>query len=283
MVNNVVITGASSGIGHLTALYLSQLGFRVFAGVRREEDAQVLREADARIIPIMLDVTDMALIQSSVSQVSKTVGTEAVHLVNNAGIVVSGPLEFMPLENFRQQFEVNFFGAFSVTQAFLPLIRQGEGDKGRLVNIGSMNGHITAPLAGPYCISKYALRSLTDTLRLELEPWEIRFILIEAGLITTPMIGKVEKGMAIGLTTWDDKIQGYYGTAYQKMAETTKRLSRTASPPEKVVQAIHAALTQRSPHAYYRVGLDAWAAIIMGAYVPVRLRDWLIFKMYGLE
>jgi NAD(P)-dependent dehydrogenase (short-subunit alcohol dehydrogenase family) len=281
MPNNVVITGASSGIGYVTALRLSQAGFRVFAGVRREVDAQALRKADARLIPIMLDVTDVASIQSSVSLVTQMVGTEGVHLVNNAGIAVTGPLEFIPLEKFRQPFEVNVFGVLSVTQAFLQLIRQGD-KKGRLVNIGSMNGHITASMSSAYCSAKYALRSMTDALRLELAPFQIHVVLIEAGVILTPMMDKVGQNIAGDLATWDDSTHQYYGEAYRKLSAATKVFIPIASPPEKVAQAIHAALTQRSPHAYYRVGLDAWAAIIMGSFLPVRLRDWLIVKMYSI-
>ena len=145
---SVVVPGASSGIGHASALMLARLGFRVFAGVRNEEDAGALEETStaARLSPLFIDVTGENLVAAAESTVEEAVGGEGIAgVVNNAGIGEAWPLEYVPLEEFRRQFEVNVFGHLAVTQAFLPLIRAATG---RTVNVGSVGGRITMPFGG---------------------------------------------------------------------------------------------------------------------------------------
>ena len=156
----VVITGTSTGIGAACALRLAQTGFWVFAGVRHEADAAALvAQASGRVTPLVIDITDMQLVQMAVETVGTTVGERGIAgLVNNAGIVRPGPLEFQPMVDFRSQLEVNLFGHVAVTQAFLPLIRRG---KGRLVNIGS-EGRLVLPLHGAYSASKFAMEAVTE-------------------------------------------------------------------------------------------------------------------------
>ena len=162
----VFVTGASSGIGKATALRLDKEGFRVLAGVRREQDADALREqASDRLIPVMLDVTDAVSIEQATKTVEETVGPAGLDgLVNNTGFGIPGPLEFVPIDDARKQFEINLFGLLSVTQALLPLLRRG---KGRIVNMGSMGGRVAFPFIGVYCASKFALEGLTDAFRVE--------------------------------------------------------------------------------------------------------------------
>ena len=179
-IHSVVVTGASSGIGEACALRLDKLGFRVFAGVRREADSEALkRKASDRLIPIFLDITEASSIAAAVDVVAAAVGEAGLSgLVNNAGVVIAGPLEFLPLDQICKQFEVNVIGQITVTQAFLPLVRQGHG---RLVNIGSLAGRVAMPFIGAYSASKFAMEALTDALRVELRPWKIRVSLIEIG------------------------------------------------------------------------------------------------------
>src|SRR5579864_668707 len=155
---NIVITGASSGIGEACALRLDQLGFRVFAGVRNPADGETLRKkASERLTPVLLDVTS----EHSIARAVKTVGEAPLAgLVNNAGIVVAGPVELVPIAQWRKQFEINVIGQVAVTQAFLPLLRAA---RGRIVNMGSVAGRSALPCSGPYCSSKYALEGLTDS------------------------------------------------------------------------------------------------------------------------
>src|SRR5436190_20383212 len=186
---SVVITGASTGIGKTCALRLDRLGFQVFAGVRRTEDGETLkRQASQRLTPITIDVTDSGSIAAAASMVATAVGDAGLQgLVNNAGIAVACPLEFLPISLLSQQLEVNVTGQIDVTQVFLPLLRAGNG---RIVNMGSISGRMAYPLLGPYCASKFALEALTASLRMELRPWHIPVSIIEPGAIATPIWSK---------------------------------------------------------------------------------------------
>ena len=154
---SIVLTGASTGIGEACALHFDKKGYRVFAGVRNEADGRKLKaNASDRLTPVLLDVTD----QQSIDAAAQSIGRiEISGLINNAGIAVSGPIEMVPLDLFRRQFEVNVIGTVAVTQAFLPLLRQG---RGRIVNIGSVAGRSALPLMGAYGASKCALEAITD-------------------------------------------------------------------------------------------------------------------------
>jgi NAD(P)-dependent dehydrogenase (short-subunit alcohol dehydrogenase family) len=276
----VVITGASTGIGRATALLLSEKGHTVFPSVRTNQDAESLKQQDARLTPIMLDVTDDVSIERAVAFVSQHVADEVVSLVNNAGISVPGPVECLTMEEIREQFDVNFFGVLAVTKAFLPLIRQGE-KKGRIVNTGSLNGRMTAPLGSVYCASKFALRSITDGLRMELRPWDIRVSLVEPGITATPILDKTQHKIETGPSNWTPKQRQRYGKAYARLNEISVRFVRFASQPQAVARRMLHALTSDNPRMYYRVGVDAWAAVVIGQLIPGRLSEWLILKMYG--
>lgn len=177
---SVVITGASTGIGAACALELDRRGFRVFAGVRKAADGLRLHEQASRwLAPLMIDVTDA----TSIAEAAKTVaaaldGGPLTGLVNNAGIVVGGPLETLPPSEFRRQLDVNVVGQLLVTQAFLPLLRAG---RGRIVNIGSFSGRVGVPYSGAYAASKHALKAMTDSLRIELRRWKISVSTVEPG------------------------------------------------------------------------------------------------------
>ena len=184
---SVLITGASTGIGEDAALHLDRLGFNVFAGVRKEKDADALRQkASDRLHPLIIDVKDSDSIAAAIAEIEKVVeGTGLDGLINNAGIVVSGPLEFIPLDAAREQFEVNVIGQIAVTQACMPMLRKATG--GRIINIGSIAAIVPKPFAGLYAASKAAMEALTDSLRMELAQWGIEVIIIEPGSIATPI------------------------------------------------------------------------------------------------
>ncbi|HRI88446.1 MAG TPA: SDR family NAD(P)-dependent oxidoreductase, partial [Candidatus Hydrogenedentes bacterium] len=190
----VVVTGASTGIGAACALYLDRIGFRVFAGVRKESDGEALRsKASSRLSTLLLDVTDGESIAAARDTVAEVVGDDGLAgLVNNAGISVNAPLEFIPLDKLRLQLEVNVVGQIAVTQAFLEMLRVA---KGRVVNIGSTSGRLSIPMGGPYCASKFAMEALSDSLRMELLPWGIEVSLVQPGAIDTPIW---EKSLAAG-------------------------------------------------------------------------------------
>ncbi|HEY2747162.1 MAG TPA: SDR family NAD(P)-dependent oxidoreductase, partial [Polyangia bacterium] len=189
MERTVVVTGASSGIGRASAERLVRAGFVVFAGVRKPLDAERLRRENGdRIFPLELDVTDGDEIAAAVAVVRARVGGLGLHgLVNNAGIGLTGPLEYMALDELRRQFEVNVFGQIAVTQAFLPLLHAA---RGRIVNMGSVGGHIAIPFGGALSASKSAFGLLSDALRLELHSSGIAVSIIEPGAIATPAVDK---------------------------------------------------------------------------------------------
>ena len=189
----VVITGASTGIGEACALELDRRGWHVFAGVRSDEAAANLRQkASDRLSPVMIDVVDPESIAAAAKTISASVGdTGLAGLVNNAGIVVSGPLEFVAVDAIRQQLEVNVIGQIAVTQAMLPMLRNGPG---RIVNMGSISGFVTAPYMGPYSMSKFALEAMTNAFRLELRNAGITSSVIEPASVKTPIWDKAIAG-----------------------------------------------------------------------------------------
>src|SRR5919107_2962123 len=233
----VVVTGASSGIGRDAAMKLARSGFRVFAGVRKEEDAEALEEATpaGRLKPLFIDVTDEHLVASAASTVEEGVGGEGIAgLVNNAGIGEAWPLEYVPLEEFRRQFGVNVFGHLAVTQAFLPLIRAATG---RIVNVGSVGGRITMPFAGTLSAPRRALVPVNDALRMELYPWSIHVVLIEGGSISTRAVDKLEAAAEATIDRLPAAGRARYADAYRTAVARAVARTRAGSPPELVAEA----------------------------------------------
>ncbi len=268
----VVVTGASSGIGRSAALALARAGFRVYAGVRRDEDGTALQRAgEGWLSPVRLDVTRPDIIAEAARRIGAELGDGGLFgLVNNAGVVVAAPLEFVPLEDVREQFDVNVTGTLAVTQAFIPLLRRA---RGRIVNIGSISGSVSTPFTGPYNASKFALRAMTDALRLELAPWGISVSIIEPGTVHTPMwqrsllrIQKLERRMPTRATA-------LYGPAFATMRRFIE--NARGVPPETVAAVIVAALRSARPRPYYPVGADARLRLAL-VRLPTRVRDFLI-------
>jgi len=191
-VKSVLVTGASTGIGRATALRLDRDGWSVFAGVRREEDAESLHaEASERLVPVMLDVTDPGQVVGAADLIDGAVGEGGLDgLVNNAGVAILGPLETIPLDDFRRQVEVNLTAQVAVTQALLPAIRRS---RGRIVFVSSIGGRMALPFGGPYHAAKFGLEAVADCLRQELRPWGIHVSAIEPGSIDTPIWERGER------------------------------------------------------------------------------------------
>src|SRR5262245_41580398 len=185
----VLVTGASTGIGRATALLLDERGYRVFAGVRQEDHARELsKHGSDRLTPITLDVTKADQIEVARDQVFEAVGTEGlVGLINNAGVGGGGPIEFMSLDELRRTLEVNLIGQVAVTQAFISVLRRA---KGTIVFIASIGGRVASPFMSAYNTSKFAIEALGESLRHELQPWEIEVTVIEPGSIDTEIWSK---------------------------------------------------------------------------------------------
>lgn len=268
----IVITGASSGIGRDCALELDRRGFQVFAGYRKEEDAVFLRvDASANLVPLRIDVAEAGSIAEAVAQVEHGVGERGLAgLVNNAGIAIAAPMEFVPLDALRRQLEVNVVGQVAVTQAFLPQIRRASG---RIVHMGSISGRVAAPLLGPYSASKYALEALSDSMRIELIRWNIHVALIEPGAIDTPIWSRSSQFAQQIADDFPPEAEKLYGNAMRTLQRRIGDIR--ATPTKPVVEAVIHALTSERPRARYLVGRDARLRLVL-AYLPTRVRDRLI-------
>ena len=278
----IVITGASTGIGAACALALDKLGYRVFAGLRDKADGETLTaSAGPRLMAIGLDVTDAASIAAAAHTVRAMVGEHGLAgLVNNAGIAVAGPVELLPVTEWRRQFEVNVFGLVAVTQAFLPLLRRGQG---RIINIGSISGRSAMPFMAPYSASKHALAGLTDSLRLEVSPWGIHVALIEPGAIATPIWSKTRKDVDSWDRSWTQEMNALYGATCARAKDFAIQAGVQAPPPGVVVDAVIHALQSRFPKTHYLVGRDAKIRAALATILPDRLHDWLISRVIGLN
>ena len=280
---SVVVTGASTGIGRSAAGVLIGQGFRVFAGVRSDADAQRLSaELGERCVPLRVDVTDAAEVARAAETVAATIGTERLAgLVNNAGIAVPGPLLALSIDDFRRQLEVNLIGQLTVTQAFAPLIGTDparSGEPGRIVMISSVGGRNAAPFLGPYAASKFALEGLSESLRRELMIFGIDVIVVAPGAVATPIWDKAD---AIDITP-------YASTPYAEALATLKRqmiaMGRNGLPPERVGAVIATALTAARPRTRYTytVTPEPVQNFLANA-LPKRLVDRLIAKRLGLR
>ena len=276
----VLITGTSTGIGRTTALELDRLGFNVFASVRNEHDAQALcSEASERLTPVLMDVTDQMSIDRTKEQISQAVGDAGLAgLVNNAGVGFVSPLEFIPLSELRWMFEVNVFGLLAVTQAFLPLLRQGGG---RLVNISSTASVFVAPFHGPYSATKLAVNGLSDALRLELKPHGVQISVVVCGSVQTPIWDKGDHLVDRIAKSFPPEAMELYGEPYRKLRAYFSRIGKAGVPPETAAHKIIHALTARRAHNTYYVGPDANFYKIADKFLFGRLRDWVILNSTG--
>lgn len=264
----VVITGASSGIGRACARWLAGRGAMVFAGVRKMSGSEAFPD---HVTPILLDVT----LPETIASARRTIEGFAPEaglagLVNNAGVYCGGPLEFSDLDEVRRTFEVNLFGAVSMTQAFLPLLR---ASKGRIVNMSSISGLIALPFFGPYAASKHALEAVSDSWRVELRPWGIPVALIEPGVVDTPLVDKATSRLREMRESLPPEAHELYGPVFG-LAE--KHLDR-GIPVDRVAKAVEHALFARRPKSRYVLGNGAKFLSIFRK-LPTSFQDWMISR-----
>ncbi len=277
----VVVTGASTGIGRACALHLDSRGFEVFGSVRRDADGERL-EADGseRLRALHLDITDAGSIEAAAARVREAVGDRGLAgLVNNAGVAVSAPLEFIPIPELRRQLEVNLIGQVAVTQAFLPLLRQA---RGRIVNIGSIGGRVALPFVGPYAATKFALEAITDSLRRELRGTGVEVSIVRPGGIATPIwdrgLGTAEELRA----DFPPEAEALYGKALDAVRNAAAETGRSGLPPERVAEDVEHALTASRPRTRYLVGRDARARAALAKVLPDRVFDRLVARALGM-
>jgi NAD(P)-dependent dehydrogenase (short-subunit alcohol dehydrogenase family) len=276
---SVLVTGASTGIGRATALRLDGSGWRVFAGVRKETDAESLRqEASPNLVPVILDVTEPEQIAAAAARIEAESERGLGGLVNNAGVAVPGPLETIPLEDLRNQLEVNLVAYVAVTQAMLPAIRRAEG---RVVFLSSIGGRVAFPFAGPYHASKFATEAIGDVFRQELRPWGIEVAIIEPGSIDTPIWDRGQD-KAEEIEAKSPQTNLLYGTAIDKFRKVIEDTAERGIPPEKVAKAISHALESSRPKTRYLVGLDAKLQARIQPLIPTRLLDRIVARQLNL-
>jgi NAD(P)-dependent dehydrogenase (short-subunit alcohol dehydrogenase family) len=238
-----LVTGASSGIGAACAQRLASSGWRVFAGVRRAGDAPRGTEE------LILDVTDEDHVRSAAERIGELDG-----LVNNAGIAIAIPLEFIPLDELRRQLEVNVIGQIAVTQAFVPHLRRS---RGRIVFVGSIAGRSALPFLGAYAASKHALEAVADTLRVELRPFGIEVSIVEPGTIKTAIWAR-SAALANELqAAAPPELRDLYGERIAAFRDIAMKRGAKGGAADAVARAVEEALTAERPPTRKLVGTDA--------------------------
>lgn len=278
---NIVVTGVSTGIGYATTEELLRRGYYVYGSVRKQEDADRLQDAfGTSFTPLLFDVTDHEAIRSAVQLVAAAIGENGLAaLINNAGIVIPGPLMHTPLKDFRAQFEVNLFGLLDVTQQFLPLLgarQDAPFAPGRIVNISSVSGRIAYPFMGGYAASKHALEALSDSLRRELMLYGVDVIVVEPGTTRTPIKDK-----------YTDQIQLYeetdYGVVFAGLEEQLAERESSGLPVEKVVEVICQAVESERPKTRYPVPRKRFTSWLIPLWLPDRWLDRMTASRLGFN
>jgi NAD(P)-dependent dehydrogenase (short-subunit alcohol dehydrogenase family) len=271
---HVLVTGASSGIGRETALRLAAGGWHVYAGVRKTADGAALAAAAAaELTPLLLDVTDTAQITAAAQAIAGHAGDGGLAgLVNNAGIGIFGPLELIPVEQFRRQLDINVTGQLAVTQAMLPLLRRA---RGRIVMIGSIGTRFTPPFVGPLAASKSALATVSTALRQELAPFGIRVVLVEPGSIRSEAVGKLDSDARQVLSQASPEDQANYQDAFLHLVGFFSALHHKGSPPGEVARTVQHALITSRPRTSYLAGKNARRMALAAAVLPPAAQDAL--------
>jgi NAD(P)-dependent dehydrogenase (short-subunit alcohol dehydrogenase family) len=272
----VLVTGASGGIGGALTKRLASDGWRVFATARDPETIEAASAADGEVVPLALELTEEGSVAAAGAAVRERTGARGLDgLVNNAGVIVQGPLEAVPASELRRQFEINVLGQMAITQAVLSQLRVAGG---RIVNVGAPTGRVAMPLLGPIGASKAALHSLNDALRMELRHQGISVSLVIPGALETEIFAKAAAAAEEAGPASAEAARVYGGVveaAAEKMAEMKPK------PVDATVNAIRAALTDRRPKVRYVAGSDA-RQIEALRLLPVGMRDRAVMGAVGV-
>jgi NAD(P)-dependent dehydrogenase (short-subunit alcohol dehydrogenase family) len=272
----VLVTGASTGIGRAIVERLAQGGTRVFAAVRDLSSVDEHR----LVTPVRLDITSADEAHAAADTVRDALGdTKLRGVVNNAGVGVGGPLEFIDLDEVRRQFEVNVVGQIAVTQAFLPLLRDHGPSDPRIVFTSSIGGRIASPFIGPYAASKHALNGIAESWRRELLPWGFRVSVLAPATVSTPIWDKAASQVKDVVDALPPRGVELYGKAIESMQSIVAGSNEAGIPPSKVADAAHHALFSRRPKTEYLVGREAKMAATASALIPARTFDKLVLRV----
>jgi NAD(P)-dependent dehydrogenase (short-subunit alcohol dehydrogenase family) len=271
----VLISGASRGIGRATALRMARAGWTVYATVRQAADGEgLVAEAGAQVHPLRLDVTS----DEQIAALADGLPERLDAVVNNAGIVVSGPLETLSAADVRGQFEVNVVGAVALTNLVLPRLREA---RGRILFVSSLSGRISTPMTGAYNASKFAIEAIADAWRLELRPWGIKVILIEPAMTDTDLWRNAPEVLEAEAAEMSDEHRDLYTGHLDGMRRTVPRIQKMAKPVEGVAAAIERALTAAKPRARYPIGADVKVQAVLSAVTPDRVKDAAFGRLTG--
>lgn len=272
----VLVTGASRGIGRATAVRLAQLGWEVVGTVRSDAAAADLQAAgNGRITALTLDVTD----PEQVAALDAALPARLDAVVNNAGIVVGGPIETLPIDELRRQLEVNVVGQVAVTQAVLPRLR---ASRGRVVFVSSVSGRISTPMTGAYNASKFALEALGDALRLELRPWGIKVSLVEPAQTDTDIWRAADEALDESVAAVTPEGRELYARHTAGFRKTIPLSQKLAAPAESVAKSIEQALTSKRPKARYVVGTGPKIQATLMNVTPSVIGDPILGKLLGI-
>lgn len=267
----ILVSGTSTGIGAATARVLSSRGFHVLAGVRNARDADAIRGVN--IEPVILDITVDEHIEALAARIAQDPQRRPLHaVVNNAGIAVNAPVETLPLDQWRRQFDVNLFGHIAVTQAVLPFLHQS---RGRIINISSVGGKVAMASYGAYAGAKFALEAVSDALRRELAPYGLHVVVIEPGGVQTEMAGRgIERAQAF-IADMTPVQQQRYGAMMQAVINQSTDFTKNGTAAEKAAAVVAKAVTARNPRTRYTIGRDAAVLTRLARILPDRALDRL--------
>lgn len=275
----VVITGASSGIGHATVLRMGGLGWQVFATVRKNSDRDRLRSAN--VYPVIMDVHDASTISAAAAEIGAQLNGDGLDgLVNAAGVGMVRPLEYASVADVREIFEINCFGQLAAIQAFSAMLRK---NRGRIVNITSVGVNLAIPFGGLLNASKSAFGMLSDTLRLELRRYGVKVIAIEPGSISTPAVDKTLGNLEEVISNLPPDAQTLYGSMIRSVGQRGYAMEKSGSSPDVVAIAVDHALTSSRPRIRYRVGKHAKLLTALSKLLPESVFDSIRLKMLGLS
>jgi NAD(P)-dependent dehydrogenase (short-subunit alcohol dehydrogenase family) len=275
---NILITGASTGIGYsLCKIYLEN-GCRVFGSVRNSKDATRLsNDFGGQFHPLVFDVTDHKSVHASVIIVQKELNGDGLDcLINNAGIAVGGPVMFTSLKDYQRQFDVNLFGVIAVTKAYLPLLGADKNYKnkpGKILNMSSVSGQIAFPFLSPYCASKFALEAFGDSLRRELLMYGIDVISIEPGPIRTPIWNKSAE-------VSPEVMASDYGPVLQQFQQMMDKSASEGMESDELARKVWQVYKKQKPKTRYAFMKKKFTNFIVPRYfIPARKFDGFIKKM----
>ena|SRR6185312_430494 len=273
---SVLISGASRGIGRATTLRMARAGWTVYATVRQPADGEelVAAAAGSEVKALLLDVTDDVQIAALDGELPERLDA----VVNNAGIVVSGPLETLSAEDVREQFEVNVVGAVALTNLVLPRLREA---RGRIVFVSSLSGVISTPMTGAYNASKFAIEAIADAWRLELRPWGIKVVLVEPAMTDTDLWRNAPETLEAEAAEMSEEHRQLYGEHLDGMRRAVPRIQKMAKPVEGVAATIERALTSARPRARYAVGVDVKVQAALSGLTPDRVKDAAFGRLTG--